>query len=89
MPASGIADKLNHQLFEIEGRKPRDNRGSMSNRQGMDMDDDACYLAHHVDGRIVRVPKLMPRDVLSRCRCAGAQAWGTSTGYPAGALAVH
>jgi hypothetical protein len=41
VPTSGIADTLNHQLFEIGDRKPPDNRGSMSNRQCMDMDDDA------------------------------------------------
>jgi hypothetical protein len=53
----GIADKLNHHLLEIEDRKPRDSRGSMSNCQCMDMDDDACYRAietrdRRFDGRL-------------------------------------
>jgi AraC family transcriptional regulator of adaptative response / DNA-3-methyladenine glycosylase II len=57
VPTSGIADKLNHHLFEIEDRKPRDTRGSMSNCQSMDMDDDACYRAietrdRRFDGRL-------------------------------------
>jgi 3-methyladenine DNA glycosylase/8-oxoguanine DNA glycosylase len=45
VPTSGIADKFNHHLFELEDRKRRDNCGSMSNRQCMDMDDDACLSA--------------------------------------------
>ena len=57
VPTSGIADKLHHHLFEIEDRKPRDTRGSMSNCQSMDMDDDACYRAietrdRRFDGRL-------------------------------------
>lgn len=56
-PTSGIVDKLNHHLLEIEDRKPRDNRGSLSNCQCMDMDDDACYRAietrdRRFDGRL-------------------------------------
>jgi hypothetical protein len=43
--ARGHCRQVQSSLFEIDGRKPRDSVGSMSNRQCMDMADEACYRA--------------------------------------------
>jgi hypothetical protein len=69
VPTSGIADKFNHHLFESDDRKPRDDCGSMSNRQCMDMDDDACYRAietrdRRFDGRLSALAAAVVADPL-------------------------
>jgi AraC family transcriptional regulator of adaptative response / DNA-3-methyladenine glycosylase II len=52
-----VADKFNRCSFDVDVRKPRDNRGHMGNHRRMDMDDNACYRAietrdHRFDGRL-------------------------------------